>query len=255
MLHLSAIAGGGIKMNTYGKYVPIVIAIIGAIAGIWGAYTAYDASKFKQPFDEHSQIANSYNSQIASAEARKDSTEANRLRLQYEKFEEGWRNGLKIQGLVAPLESLASTELDTKDVAKVKSLLSSASSANNLHLSSKTLGTAYFAIGDYENAIRHLKDASARNDDPQALALQSAAFGKLATTASTENKKVSYENSAVTSFRAAQDSPSAKSLELSGFVKGNTALKAILDVKGVAIATSLSKPTGAPVAPAHAPVQ
>jgi tetratricopeptide (TPR) repeat protein len=241
LLALSAIEGGGIKMNTYEKYATIIVAIIGAVAGIWGAYTAYDASKFKQPFDEHGQIVNSFSLQIASAEARKDSKEVIRVRLLFEKFEEGWRDARKIAGLVAPLESLASTNLNTKDVATVKTLLSSASAGNNLPLSPRTLGAAYFAVGDYENAIRHLKDASARADDPQALALQSAAFGKLAKDASTEKMKVGYENSAVMSFRAAQASPLAKPLELSGFAKGNTDLKAILDVKRVNL-THFSKP-------------
>jgi len=205
-----------------------------------GVYTVYDNSKFHQPFDERGQIANSYSLQIASAEARKDSKEVIRVRLLYEKFEEGWRNARKIAGLVAPLESLASSNLNTKDVATVKTLLTSASTGNNLPLPPKTLGAAYFAVGDYKNAIRHLKDASARADDPQALALQSAAFGELAKNASTEKMKVVYENSAVSSFRAAQASPLAKPLDLSGFAEGNADLKSILDVKGVGLTNPLS---------------
>ncbi|NMG77152.1 hypothetical protein [Aromatoleum diolicum] len=220
-------------MNAVEKYTTMVVAIIGAVAGLWGAYTAYDASKFKQPFDEHGQAAKSFHSQIASAEARRDSKEIIRVRLLYEKFEEGWRDARKIAELVSPLESLASANLNIGDVAAVKALLASASAENSLQLSSKTLGAAYFAAGDYENAVRHLKDASARADDPQALALQSAAFGELAKNASTENMKVGYENSAVASFRAALASPSGKPVELSGFAKGNADLKAILTSKGV----------------------
>jgi hypothetical protein len=68
------------------------LPIIGAVAGIWGAYTAYDASKFKQPFDIHDKTVNSFHSQIASAEARKDTAEIVRIRLSYEKFEEDWRS-------------------------------------------------------------------------------------------------------------------------------------------------------------------
>lgn len=211
----------------------MTVAVVGAVAGIWGAYTAYDASKFKQPFDEHHQAAKSFLSQIASAEARKDRQEIIRVRLLYERFEEGWRGARQIAGLVSPLESLASANLNVDDVAAVKALLASSSAENSLQLPSKTLGAAYLAAGDYENAVRYLKDASTRTDDPQALALQSAAFGELAKSASTENMKASYEKSAVASFRAALASPSAKSIELSGFAKSNADLKAILTSHGV----------------------
>jgi hypothetical protein len=232
-------------MNAFEKYTTIVVAVIGAVAGIWGAYTAYDASKFKQPFDEHGQAVNSFRLQISSAEARKDSKEVIRVRLLYEKFEESWRDARRITGLVSSVESLASANLNNKDEAAVKALLASTSAENSPQLSPKTLGAAYFAVGDYENAVRHLKDASARADDPQALALQSAAFGELAKNASTKNIKVDYENSAVASFRAALASPLAKPLDLSGFAKRNADLKAILDEKGVALTNHSSGPAEA----------
>lgn len=229
-------------MNSLEKYTTMLVAIIGAVAGLWSAYTVYDSSKFKQPFDEHGQAVNSFHSQIASAEARKDTKEIIRVRLLYERFEEEWRDARKIAGLVSPLESLASTNLNVKDVAAVKALMASTSGENNRQLSSKTLGAAYFATGDYENALRHLKDASARADDPQALALQSAAYGELARNASTANMKVSYENSAVESFRAALASPSANPVELSGFAKANSELKGILASKGVELPNHSTKP-------------
>src|SRR5450759_2816877 len=98
-------------MNALEKYTTMFAAIIAAVAGIWGAYTNYDASKFKQPFDEHGQAVKSFQSQIASAEARKDNKEVIRVRLFYERFEEGWRDARKITGIVSPLVSLASPNL------------------------------------------------------------------------------------------------------------------------------------------------
>ena len=55
-------------MNKVEKIVTMVVAIGGGLAGLWGAYTAYDSSKFKQPFDEREQIVKSFKSQIESAD-------------------------------------------------------------------------------------------------------------------------------------------------------------------------------------------
>ena len=66
-------------MNKLEKTITMTLAIVGGIAGPWGAYTAYDSSKFKQPFDEHSEIAKSFAAQIDSAEKRNDLEEVSQL--------------------------------------------------------------------------------------------------------------------------------------------------------------------------------
>lgn len=220
-------------MNTFEKLSTMSVAIIGAISGTWGAYTAHDATKFKQPFDEHEKVASSFQSQISSAEKRKDKIEALRVRILYEKFEEGWREGRAIAGLVAPVEALVSSKLGDKELAELNKLFSSSSNKSDFGLPAKTLGAAYLAVGEYENAIRHLKIASARKDDPRALALQSVAFGRLAKGASTTGVKVNYEELAIESFRAALDSPTAKPNELTGYASANADLRGILFDSGV----------------------
>lgn len=232
-------------MNKIEKFSTITIAIIGAISGIWGAYTAYDASKFKQPFDEHSQIANSFQSQINSAEKRKYKNEINRVRVAYEKFEEDWRSARKITDLVAPIETLATATLDKKQVSELKSLLVSASNMNELSVPPRTLGSAYLAVGNYEDAVKQLKIASAKADDPNALVLQSVALGQLAKNAQTEGLKMDFKNSAANSFQAAIDSPSVKIGKISNFVKGNAELRALIKEKNIKLTNKSSGPADA----------
>jgi hypothetical protein len=221
-------------MNMLEKFSTMAVALFGAVAGLWGAYTAHDAAKFKQPFDERGQMASSFQSQIASAEKRKDAKEVLRVRVLYERFEEGWREGRKIIGLVAPVEALASTSLNNSDLAQLNELMSS-SDKSEFNVSPKTLGAAYLALGQYENAVRHFEVASKGSDDSRAFALQSAAFGELAKSASTDIVRSKYEDLAADSFRAALKSPTAKPVELSAFANANAELKAILSVKGIEI--------------------
>lgn len=232
-------------MKTSEKWITIAVSLVGASAGLWGAYTAHDAARFKQPFDEHGQLANSFQLQIASAEKRKDAKEVARVRLLYEKFEEGWREGRKIAGIVASFETLASTRLSEKDLAELNKLISSSPNKSDLNLPQKTLGAAYLALGQYDNAIQHLKVASTNTNDAKTFALQSVAFGELAKDAPTEASKNKYENLAAESFRAALLSPSAKPVELSRFANSNVDLKAILSRNGVKLTDQPSRPASA----------
>lgn len=111
-------------MNKWEKIITMIIAIGGGIAGIWGAYASYETLKFKQPIDEHIAIAQSYLSQIDSAEKRKDEKEVKRIRSLYESFEERWRSAREIAVLVSPIEKLITTKLSTEQTKKIGKLLS-----------------------------------------------------------------------------------------------------------------------------------
>ena len=211
----------------------MLAAVIGCVGGLLGAYTAYDASKFKQPFDEHDQLAKSYVAQIISAEKRNDINEVTRVRLLYEAFEEKWRAARQIVRIVAPIESLAAVQLSAKQSTTLRELMvKAAEGPNPAALSSKTLGAAYLALNDFEAAATQLTVTTSKKNDPDAFALKAAAYSGLASHTTDPNMKQKYEAAAAVSFSAALKA-SPKSTELTGFAEANPSLKAILEEKGI----------------------
>jgi hypothetical protein len=167
-------------MNRIEKYATIGLAVIGGIAGLWGAYTAHDAMKFQQPLDEHSKIVLSFHNQIASAEKHREESDIIRVRLEYEKYEENWRNGRRLSALVSPIESLAAHRVSDDERNEITQLLNSMGSAQaSSLLDNRTLGAAYFAVGRYDEASVHFLAASKERPDPSSLALQAASLKRL----------------------------------------------------------------------------
>jgi hypothetical protein len=222
-------------MNKIEKYLTIAFAIVGGVAGPWGAYTAHDASKFKQPFDEHDEIAKSYTAQIFSAERRADTKEVTRIRLLYEVYEERWRAVRQIAQIVAPIENLDPVQLSAQQSEGLKILLARVS-ADPSHptLPAKTLGAAYLAIKDFDNAAAQFNVATSKTNDSKILALKAAAFSGLAFRTTNPSMKLMYETTAVESYVAAQK-VTPKSLGLTAFAVANPNLKAVLDNKGIEI--------------------
>lgn len=231
-------------MTRLEKIATWILSAIGAVAGLWGAYTVWDASKFRQPFDEREQMAASFRGQIESAEKRKDEPEVKRIRVRYEQFEEGWRAGRKVAQLVAPVEQLRTSELGDAEKTKLREILFMSAGQPAPVVEQRTLGAAYLAVGEYERAVSHLRSAAATKD-PNALALQSAAFSGLATDATTPESKQKYELLAAESFRAALATPKASRAELTGFAEANAQLSAILTERGVKLTNGSSGPAGA----------
>jgi uncharacterized protein HemY len=220
-------------MNKAEKVVTMLAAFIGCVAGLWGAYTAYDASKFKQPFDEHDQLSKSYVAQITSAEKRNDINEVTRVRLLYEAFEEKWRAARQIVQIVAPIENLAAVQLSAKQSTTLRELMVKATEGPTpAVMSSTTLGAAYLALNDFEDAATQLSVATSKKKDPNAFALKAAAYSGLASSTTDPNVKQKYEAAAVASFSAALKA-SPKSTELTDFALANPSLKAILEEKGI----------------------
>ncbi len=212
-----------------------VLAIVGGISGPWGAYTAYDALKFKQPFDEHDQVAKSYLAQITSAEKRNDKGEVTRIRLLYETYEEKWRAARRIAQIVAPIESLATVFLTPEESSHLNDLLvRTAEGPTNPWLSPKTLGAAYLATKDFKSAAAQLSVAAQGSKDPNALALKAAAYSELASRATDPRIKSKYEITAAESYTAALKMKSI-SAELTGFAYANPSLKAALDHQGIKV--------------------
>ena len=220
-------------MNKAEKFVTMLAAFIGCVAGLWGAYTGYDASKFKQPFDEHDQLAKSYVAEITSAEKRNDINEVTRVRLLYEAFEEKSRAAKQIVQIVAPIESLAAVQLSAKQGTTLRELMvKTAEGPTRAVLSSTTLGAAYLALNDYGDAATQLSVATSKKNDPNAFALKATAYSGLASRTTDPNVKQKHEAAAVESFTAALKA-SPKSTKLTDFALANPGLKVILEAKGI----------------------
>ncbi len=216
------------------KIITMVVAIGGGFAGLWGAYTAYDASKFKQPFDEREQMVKSFTSQISSAEKRKDNKEAVRVSLLYEKYEEKWRAARQVVRLIEPFENLVTYSLSLNESTNLRQLLvTSSDGESNPLIPTKTLGAAYLALGEYQRAVAQLNVASNKNNDPNTYALQAAAYGGLANGTNNQKVKWTYQEAAIDNFALAHKALSGNEEKLYGFVLANPDLKILLEKKGV----------------------
>jgi FtsZ-interacting cell division protein ZipA len=218
------------------KVVIVAVALLGGLTGLWSACTTHDALKFKQPFEEHDQLAKSYMGQITSAEKRNDLNEVTRVRRNYEAFEENWRAGRQIVQIVAPIESLASVQLSAKQITTLKELMAKAEEdPNPAPLSSKTLGAAYLALDDFQASAAQLTVTTSKKNDPDAFALKAAAYSGLASRTTDPDMKQKYEAAAAVSFSAALEASPTKftSTKLRDFAQANPRLEAILKAKGI----------------------
>jgi hypothetical protein len=221
------------KTEKWMTIIGVVAGAVGAMTGIWGAYTAYDASRFKQPFDEHAEISKSFVSQIDSAEKRSDEKEATRVRIQYELYEEKWRAAREIAQIVRPVENLASVRFNEEELLKLKGLVEKvAHGPSQPALSPETLGAAYFAMGDFKNAAAQFNHLGQDSGKPNTSALKAAAFSELALEQHDPVIKDRYEEIAKKSYLEAVENSSEPEV-LSDFATDNPKLKAVLENDGI----------------------
>ena len=216
-------------MNKAEKFVTMFVAFVGGLSGVWGAYTAYDASKNKQPLDEHEQIAESFKSQISSADRRNDEKEVRRVSLLYERYEERWRAARHVAKIVEPIENLAAYKLSPEATNDLRVALTTASQGEGeILLPNKTLGAAYFALGDYQQAKNHLNVASVTEKDTATYALQAAVYGRLANGTSDPNTKTAYVEAAIKSLTSAHQMAAGQDEKLYTFVADDPELKTLV---------------------------
>jgi len=223
----------GINMMTKNeKNITMLISLIGAIggiAGVWGAYTAHDASKFKQPLDLHTVMVRSFQEQIQSAEKRKDNPEVIRVRVLYETFEEDWRSSNKLTSLVAPISALVVNEVPSEARSGINEILLSLSSKEQVLLvNPKTLGGAYFAVGDYQKAIEQYSMASFNSpEDVNTSVLKAASFSRLSENIADAKEKEILESNAYDAWiKILEKNPEDPNIEW--FYEGETRLKEIV---------------------------
>ncbi len=214
------------------KYLTMFVSFIGAIgglAGVWGAYTTYDASKFKQPLDLHTAMVRSFTEQIQFAEKRKDDPEVIRVRVLYETFEENWRSSSKLTSLVAPISALVVNEVAAEAKGEINDILVSFDfSEPVLSVDPKTLGGAYFAVGDYKKAIEQYSMASFNApDDANSSVLKAASFSRLSENVEDPKEKEALESNAYDVWSNILESKK-KDRNITWFYEGETRLKEIV---------------------------
>jgi len=136
------------------RNVTIFVALIGMFSGLTGAFISWDSAKFKQPLDKHSSDVASYKGQIESVEKRGDKEEAIRLRIEYEKFEENYRQEQSKLAVVNSYINLAPSKLPESQKNLIASWLKEAQLNPTVSSSFEPsdIGNAFFLTGDYAKA-------------------------------------------------------------------------------------------------------
>lgn len=169
-------------MNNIEKYGTMLVALIGAATGGWAVYNDFSDTEFKKPITLREAKVNSYKSQIASAKDRGDQDEVLRVRLDYEKYEETWRNRQTLSSIIEPINNLVNVVVSPKETRQLNELLNNQEFYFSVaNLEPKSVGSAYLATGDFVKAGQYYEVAS--NLDPtnanvyalRALALQGEA--------------------------------------------------------------------------------
>lgn len=229
-------------MNKAEKIITMIVAMVGGAAGLWGAYTAHDASKFTQPFDEREQIVKSFANQIDRAEKRNDTDEVTRVSLLLEKYEENWRSSRLLSRLVEPIEELATAQLGESENQDITNLIASwQGSPSNVVIPPKTLGAAYFAIGDYPQAIKQLNLVTGHSDAWRTGTIKAAAYAQLASEAENQEAASALKASSVSSFLSAQAATAYDPVRISGFVASSPELKKLLKEEGIELTNPSSR--------------
>lgn len=158
--------------------IAIVLSIIGTGTGSFGAYTAYQSDLFNQPLDKHTQVALSFKDEISSAEKRGDIPKVETLRVNYEQYENSWRNEQLLESITASIISLDLRNISESKKSEISNALNKVTSSVSYTQSSpETLGAAYYALGNYREASEQLGIALATNpNDNNIRTLQAASL-------------------------------------------------------------------------------
>lgn len=131
------------------------VTVLTLTVSVWGAYTAYDASKAKQPFDKHSAVAQSFQSEINSAQKRGDDEKVSKLRIEYEVYESDWRKSQLLAERLNVGRTIGFTIIPTAERLEIVSLFSNISSINrSAVLSIQEQADISFLSENYDSAIQ-----------------------------------------------------------------------------------------------------
>ena len=163
--------------------VALLVSLVAALGGIPGV-VAIGQHRREVEQSKWQDFQDSYRDQIALAEKRGDTEEANRLRREFEGQLEAWRAAQEIEGL-APLtismEGIPS--LSQEEMKRLKELLAASELLSPAALSAEDLlkrGNALYEAGEYEQATTAYTRALERKPDyPEAHYNRGVALGRL----------------------------------------------------------------------------
>lgn len=158
------------------------VAIVGAVTGGWAVYNDYSDFEFKKPITLREANVESFKSQIASAKGRGDETEALRVSLVYEKYEEYWRGAQTLSSITEQITDLVSLKVSPEQNKQLEHLLNNTDQFYAIgKVEPEVIGSAYLAVGSFKKASEYYQVAA--DTDPsnakiyalQSLALQGQA--------------------------------------------------------------------------------
>lgn len=178
-------------MNKAEKYVTMFLASVGAATGVWAKYHDYSESEFTKPITLREAKVDSFKSQIASARDRGDTSEALRVTLEYERYEESWRKGQTITSVTERINNLESLNVTPEEKSRLQEILGDTDGGIlSLEIEPEIFGSAHLAVGNFSKANKYYQVASIqRPSNPSVLALRSLAVQGEAFDASTEENK------------------------------------------------------------------
>jgi tetratricopeptide (TPR) repeat protein len=216
-------------MNKFEKYGTMLVALVGAVTGGWSVYTDYDKSEFLKPIHLREATVKSFQSQIKSANQRKDDPEVLRVSLEYEKYEELWRNSQQLAALTAAISNLVSFEVTPEQSNRLDAILDSSDSYLAAGLTEpEAIASAYLVTGDFSNATKYFEVAALNpSSNPNLLALRSIAWaGKAELTTDPKEQDILLEKSFDLATEAVEKGIDSSKLELlSNQLKANKSLK------------------------------
>jgi len=179
-------------MNNLEKYGTMLVAVIGAATGVWAVYNDFSDSEFKKPITLREAKVNSYKSQIASAKERGDKKEVLRVSLDYEKYEESWRNRQTLSALTEQITNLVSLKVSPEQNERLLHLLKNKEQLFPVDsVEPEVFGSAYLATGDFARASQYYKVAAdLRPSNANVYALRSLALQGEAKNESVEKVKL-----------------------------------------------------------------
>lgn len=152
----------------------VALAAIGGLVNS-GLNTKFirDSETFNQTISRHSEAASSFKDQINSATDRGDVGEADRIRINYEDFEESWRKGESILDMVSALIFTSPLEFDVETQRSVDSWLAEIESHPEWGLRYPPIdhGNVLFFAGRYYQAANEYQVALNSNPGDYAVGL------------------------------------------------------------------------------------
>ncbi len=137
------------------KNITTIVAVIGCLTGGRSAYTIWTSEKFQKVLSSRDAVASSFGGQISSADARGAIEEANRIRIEYERFEANWRTSQTLIDIIASaiLQPPMDIDLETRVVVADWAGVVRENPDWGLNLDPQEMGNAWFVAGEFDRAI------------------------------------------------------------------------------------------------------